>query len=587
MNNGNNPFAYEGANKLSPEQLLQYYIEDFNYSRFIHSKRNIFLVGERGTGKTMALLYNSLPVQIIKAKECSEKLDLSIVSVYVPCNTPLFHRKEHELLDPLHASLSSEHFLVVSIMDKVVEAISEVENVVPTEDEEDVRNELIYVLSLDIPDGMPLFKALRLALNRRNTTVQEALNSKGDNETLLSGLFSFGSGLRPLLNCFSNFPMLKESHFSLMIDDSQIFNEHQKLILNSWISFRDNTLFSFKVATTRADSPTYKTSSGGAILESHDFTKIDMEQPYQNKMSKFAKLAHDIIVKRLEAVGVNQTPENFFPIHKDFNEGLNKAKGEAQKAAEEKYPEGTAKQKNDYVYKYERAIYFRSRASKANLPYYSGFELLVHLSTGVIRNLLDPCYHMYDLMYSEWHTKGAKGSFELNQIPPKIQADVIKERSNKRWEWARDDLDKTIDTCSRDDAKHVYQLLDNLALLFRERLLSDISEPRAIVFTISDYKDDDLREKLNRVLTVARKAQLLYMFTSASKDDGKREPYYMPNRILWPVRGLDPVGQNARVSIKATHLWEAANKNIKIPFEKGEKLNEQTDANQGELPLTK
>jgi len=586
MNNSNNPFAYEGANKLSPKQLLQYYIEDFNYSRFIHSKRNIFLVGERGTGKTMALLYNTLPVQILKAQKDSKELDLSIVSIYVPCNTPLFHRNEYELLDPLHASLSSEHFLVVSIMDKAVESISKIDNVMTPENEEAVRAELAYVLSLDILDKFPLFKALRLALDKRNTIVQEALNSKGDNETQLNGLFSFGSGLRPLLNCFSNLPLLKNSHFSLMIDDSQMFNEYQKLILNSWISFRDNTLFSFKVTTTRADSPTYKTSSGGTILESHDFTKIDLEQPYQSKMSKFGKLARDIIEKRLKAIDVRIKPDDFFPIHKDFDKGLKEAKKEAQRQAEEKYPDGTAKQKNDYVYKYERAIYFRNRPAKANLPYYSGFELLVHLSTGVIRNLLDPCYHMYDLMYSEWHAKGGKNVFELNCIPPQIQAEVIKERSTKRWEWAKDNLDKTIDTCSREDAKHVYQLLDNLAVLFRERLLCDISEPRAIVFTISDYQDE-LKEKLNRVLTVARKAQLLYMFTSSSKDDGKREPYFMPNRILWPIRGLDPVGQNARVSIKAIHLWNAAGQNKKIPFDKGEKLNDQKDASQRQFDLTK
>ena len=351
MNKDNNPFAYEGANKLSPKQLLQYYIEDFNYSRFIYSRRNIFLVGERGTGKTMALLYNSLPVQIIKARENSKELDLSIVSIYVPCNTPLFHRKEHELLDPLHASLISEHFLVVSIMDKAVESISKIDNVMTPEDEETVRNELAYVLSMDIPDKIPLFKALRLALNKRNTTVQEALNSKGDNETLLNGLFSFGSGLRPLLNCFSDLPLLKNSHFSLMIDDSQMLNEYQKRILNSWISFRDNTLFSFKVTTTRADSPTYKTSSGGAILESHDFTKIDLEQPYQNKMSKFGNLARDIIAKRLKAIDVNSTPDDFFPIHKDFDKGLKEAKEEAKRRAKEKYPDGTAKQKIDYVYK--------------------------------------------------------------------------------------------------------------------------------------------------------------------------------------------------------------------------------------------
>jgi hypothetical protein len=42
--------------------------------------------------------------------------------------------------------------------------------------------------------------------------------------------------------------------------------------------------------------------------------------------------------------------------------------------------------------------------------------------------------------------------------------------------------------------------------------------------------------------------------------------YYVPNRMLWPERGLDPHGQHARVSMPAADLWAAADKNRPIPF---------------------
>ncbi len=42
-----NPFIFAGATELTSDMILDYYIEDFNYSRFIQTKRNIFLVGER------------------------------------------------------------------------------------------------------------------------------------------------------------------------------------------------------------------------------------------------------------------------------------------------------------------------------------------------------------------------------------------------------------------------------------------------------------------------------------------------------------------------------------------------------------
>jgi hypothetical protein len=570
-----NPFEYEAASKLTPHQLLEYYIEDFNYSRFVRSKRNVFLVGERGTGKTMALRYHSLPVYVLQQKKKDDELDLSIISVYVPCNTPLTHRREYELLDQLNASLSSEHFLVLSIMDRIIESLSEINEFLTSDDEDHLRGELSYLLNLEIPVNVPFFRALRLAFGKSSSDAQRALNTKTDAESSLRNLLSFTSGLLPLLTCLAHLPKLSNSHFSLMLDDVQYFNPYQIKAMNSWISYRDNSLFSFKVATTRVEYPTLETSSGGCILEGHDFTRLDMEQPYQNKTSAFAKMAREIISRRLATIAVGKTPEEYFPLSAEMAQDIENAEAQAREEADEKFPTGTTKQKDDYIYKYARAIYFRNRASKANLPPYSGFEVLVHMSTGVIRNLLDPCYYMYDAMYSQWHAESREGKPIFDSIPSSVQTQVILSRSTKKWELTKGELDKTIDDCSREDARRVYQLLDNLAILFRARLLSEISEPRAVSFTISNFTHD-LQAKLEPVLTVARKAQLIYVYTSSGKDLGRREVYYMPNRMLWPVRGLDPIGQHARVSIRAEHLWNAADKNKKIPFNEKEEIDEPT-----------
>ncbi len=113
-----------------------------------------------------------------------------------------------------------------------------------------------------------------------------------------------------------------------------------------------------------------------------------------------------------------------------------------------------------------------------------------------------------------------------------------------------------------------------MAILFRERLHEHESEPRAIVFTISEG-DFEHRHELEELLRIARKAQILYTRSGSAKDQGRREVYYVPNRILWPVRGLDPHGQHARVSIKARHLWAAAANNVKIPMDKAEETGDR------------
>jgi len=568
----NNPFEYEAAIKLGYDKILDFYIQDFNYSRFIRSRRNIFLVGERGCGKTMALLYNSLPVQMRKAERDNTPLNLDIVCVHIPCNTPLTHKKEYQLLDDFQASVVSEHFLVISIMFAIADTLSKIPNLTTSMNESDIREDLKFLLAIKLPPKKPVLSSLALYFQKEVGEAQRAINAK-KLDAFYENATSFSAGVLPLLTCLKKIPKLANSHFALMLDDAHDLNINQIRALNSWIAYRDNSLFSFKIATAKVDRPPSLTASGGAILEGHDYTLIDMEQPYQNRLSDFGKLARDIINRRLEKNAIMKTPEEFFPVNPQFEADVKECEDRIRKEAAQKLGKPTQKQITDYVYKYARAEYFRSRSKKANWPPYSGFETLVHLSTGVIRNLLEPCYWMYDKIVSEKYSKGEK-DFIVNEIPYSVQTDIILERSKKKWDFIRNGLDNTITGCSREQALQLYNLFENLAILFKDRLLKHKSEPRAITFTISD-KEFEHYNKLEGLLGIARKAQLLYTYISSGKESGKRELYYVPNRILWPDRGLDPVGQYSHVSIKARHLWAAANNNKKIPFS-------QTGAEEGQ-----
>ena len=94
-----NPFEYEQAHLIPEEMVARYYIDDHRHSRLLRSPRNIFLIGERGSGKTMALMYNTLRIQGLVASQRNRSRDLRFVGALVPANTPLTHRREHDLLD--------------------------------------------------------------------------------------------------------------------------------------------------------------------------------------------------------------------------------------------------------------------------------------------------------------------------------------------------------------------------------------------------------------------------------------------------------------------------------------------------------
>jgi hypothetical protein len=556
MSTYENPFEYEQATTLKPDFVREVFIEDHNFTRFIQSNRNVFVVGERGSGKTMTLLYNSASVQRLKADACGEPLDTGVIGVYIPCNTTLTHKKEYELLkDPLLAAVISEHFMVLGIAYAIASALRALPEPCNVSNSNELREELTYVIGADLIADRPVLEAFMMYLQRESRKSQVALNALRLDEFRTTA-FTFSSLVLPFLQVARHCAEIEHSHFLMLIDDAHDLNSYQRATLNSWLAYRDRSLFSFKIAVADALGYDYRTSSGGVILEGHDFLTIDLQKPFQSAGSDFGKLAREVLEKRLRNVGVILTADEFFPISGDFERDLEYCRAEVEAEADELFP-GTnnKKRRRDYVYKYSRVKYFRERAARANLPPYSGFDTIAHVSTGVIRNLLMPCYWMYDRVYSELPETSRNAPAAV--VPADVQSRVLRDLSDRLWRWIDTSLSSSIDNCTMEDARRIYNLLDNLGDLFRRRLLKAKSEPRALAFSIS-MMTKDFEDGVMRILNISRRAQLIYFRSGPAKDEGRRETYYVPNRMLWPIRGLDVVGQHARVSLKARDVWAAA-----------------------------
>ena len=561
MNNSNkNPFEYEGANNLPEDEIIDYYIEDFNYSRFIESTKNIFLIGERGSGKTMTLLYNSFKIKYKKSLRDGTKLSYDKIGIHIPCNTPLFHKKEYLLLnDEVKRIIMCEHILVLSILFAFIDTFVEVKEIEKSIDKDivdEIYDDLEMIWNTSFTQKKSgLFKTIHKHIERELITTQKIINTL-NLDGFYENALSFSSSIIPFINILKLIPKFKNSHFLIMIDDAHDMNEYQIKSLNSWIAYRDHSNFSFKVATAKVNRPIQITSTGGTILEGHDFITVDMEKPFQNEETDFYKLAKMVIERRLQNIGLADiSAEGFFPINKAFAIELNKCKDKARIAAEAKYPEGPSSRISEYIYKYHRAIFFRDRSPKANNPVYSGFQSLVDISTGVIRNLLDPCYWMYDKVLNSRKEN-------INIIDSKIQ-----NRSERLWDNLKSGLDGVIQGCTQEQSAQIQNLLQNLMQLFSKRLSLDISEPRAIVFSISKterYKDE--HKEIIELINIARKAQYIYTRMGSSKQKSKQEIYYVPNRLLFPAIGLDPHGQYSRVSIPVIDLWNAAKFNKSLPL---------------------
>lgn len=554
-----NPFEYEEAKKLKDEEIVSLFIEDHNYTRMLLSSKNLFLRGERGSGKTMALLYSSFKIQYLKHKKLGNKISLDKIGIYIPCNTPIEHKEEHLLLNEFKSALFLEHLLVLNIAYELCNTLEFViENVIENNIENNsIASDIEYILGIELPKENNVFCALKKFLNRELIATQKNIINSSDNDVFYNNSFSFSSLVIPIINIATSIPELNDSHFVFMIDDAQLLKEKVVKNLNSWIAFRDHSKFSFKVATTKVDQPTLFTSFGGSILGGHDFIELDMEFYYDDNKT-YDKISKEIVKNRLSLIGINKECEEFFPINPSFEKELLHAKERTKADYIKNNPIPDPKKMSVHVSRYYRVEYFRNRSVRANTPSYSGFDTIVHLATGVIRNLLEPIYWMYDDMISQ--SQGQPIEF----ITPQVQTKIIERRSSLLWESLHDGLEKTIEKCSSEDSKRVSNLFEKLGKLFKYRLLNAKSEPRALMFTITGY--DEYKDRLDHVFNIARQARLLYVRMGNAKLDSKRELYYVPNKMLWPVKGLDPIGQHARVSLKAFDIWNAAFNDVDFPI---------------------
>lgn len=579
-----NPFEFEAANNLSEEDIINFYIEDYNYTRFIRSTKNIFLVGERGSGKTMTLLFNSFKIQYKITKDNSELPNFEKIGIHIPCNTPLFHKKEYLLLEEEYKKdIICEHYLVLSVLFNIAKTLSGISEI--EDDLKKVNSISFYNLkniwgsSVDF-NSESFFEDIKVFVNKEIRATQIKINSY-DQDGFYENSYSFSSLLLPFFDFLRGIECLAKSHFLIMIDDAHDMNEYQIRTLNSWVAYRDHSIFSFKIAVAKMTELDKKTSSGGSILEGHDYLSIELGKSLYNKNSDFYRFAKKIIETRLDKVGIkNVSAEDFFPVNRDFEKDIIQAKEEAKEEAKGKGIEGNTKI-TEYVKKYHRAIYFRNRDPKANTPPYSGFDMLVDISTGIIRNLLDPCYWMFDKIANDDYFDITK----LKNIDTATQNEIIMHRSQALWLILRNGLDKIVPNCTSEEGEHIHRMFDRVMILFKKRLISNISEPRAVVFSLTGEKGYTAEyEYICKLINISCKAQMLYTRISSGKRLGSKILYYVPNRMLLPDRGLDVKGQYSQVAIRVVDLYESIIKDNDLPFFL-EKEKSKIDNNQYKLDL--
>lgn len=336
-----------------------------------------------------------------------------------------------------------------------------------------------------------------------------------------------------------------------MITDAQCLSYTQTHILNSWVSTRTSRRVSLKIST-QYNYKTFYTVQGSTIDSPHDFSLIDMASIYTGtNKSKYRNRIEEIVNKRLKLYGIDTTATDFF--EPDFAQE-EKIKEYAEKYRKE-FDAGNGKgyNRSDDAIRYARPDFIKSLAgtSKNSSTYsYSGFEQLVHLSSGVVRYFLEPAH----LMYAKELTNG---NSNILKISSSIQNEIVREEANKFLfnELDRIKIGKHENAIPSSDIDMLTNLIKGLGGLFREILLSDRSERRVFSIAISDEPS----EKVSNVLALGIRLGYFQQSTIGKKNAifGGRTKLYIMNRRLAPIWTLDPNGFAGYLFVKNELLEEA------------------------------
>lgn len=540
--NPSNPFIYSTPDQIKdPNHALNLFVDVLRDFYLIESPGNTIVNGPRGSGKSM--MFRIMKPDCQKISLGKPLHEISYFSVYVPIKNTSLNIEELKYLKGKHGeNILNEHVLTTyfsialmerlneedySLYDKALEEVNSFYNNLFLKCLSNAGYDVKAIQNEEFTSVNSIFEKMVFLLediqNVFSTYVQRV--TLGDENLTYQGtLCLYRNFLLPLIKGIVNFSFLpKEKPIYLLIDDADLLSDSQTRILNSWVSFRSTSFVCFKISTQMNYKTYYTSNSSNKIDSPHDYHEINLSDIYTSNPSEgYKDSLKSIIEKRLNFnSGIKVTAEEFFPVYDKQEVAI--------KVIEDKLKE---KSGYDYAYRNARVNYMLDLPNEYSYNY-GGFNQLVHLSSGIIRNFIDMSFKMYDKTVR----MNRSSENQIVSIPSSIQNDEIKEYAN----WILQQLDKSIDDdhlnpIQSNRYKQLKTLISSMGKAFRLFLESDASERRKFSF----YYDGDVSKEVKDVLKLGVSEGLFHHSTHGSKTGLGRSHKYVMNRMLSPIYKLDP-----------------------------------------------
>jgi len=562
-----NPFVVETPEKLTAQQIVDLFIEKFTPIETIKQRKHTFIWGSRGSGKSMMCRYLEPRCQQVKVGELKDFLatDNAFVAIYCPCKEGQVNKSELQLIESSSAAILSEHTLNLIITERLVACLESqfpqdffdlesliefAKRVVKLFDRASVATSLEIADQTHDVTNSPL-RWLRTIIDAETVKVARFLQRtaiRPDSATYEGATSGYNDFLLPLMRYAKLLPGLANCTIFIILDDADRLTKQQQSIINEWIANRDHSTLCFKVSARQDHYKTMMTRSGSSLEQPHDYSQVNVDDFYTSSKTDYWEKVRLIADRRLELANLLTTSvEAFLPA----DEAESRLYSAIRRKTEEQWEQLATKPglKSDYVLRMSIPRLFQHLAKVKKRKSYAGFDTLVDLSSGIVRDFLEPCYLMFDVLLGK-----GQSAENITSIPSRVQDEVI-------YQYSEEFLLEKFESLRQEVPPEEWGLLDklrclieSLGRLFYTRLHDpSAAESRVFSITVNGAVSSDVRE----VFRLGEKHRYLQHRTYSSKQGGGREDWYILNRRLCPIYKLDPSGFEGRIQIAAELLTVA------------------------------
>lgn len=548
----NNPFAVFTPEGLTAERVVAIFSTEMPGLGNIENAGHAFVIGTRGSGKSILFRYLEPDCQrLVTEKALNE---LPFVSLYVSFRETQAQISELARFENHHGEVFfNEHLLVLAIGAQVVLRLLR---------NNDISTDELSPVARELHDE--LCKLLGGEVACQSTNVGEVLNSIASrlqaayrsaiqyvrkhgfmSETLAYNgeLYGFDDLLLPLIDFLRAALRIQDaSPILLLLDDADSLTETQTRIINSWVARRLSSRCSLKIAAQITAYKTMVTVYNTRIEAPHDYQEINLSDATTRASEKaYRSRIAGIVQRRLSTVGIIKSVDKYFP--EDNRQRIAIEREERRLVSEWEAGRGRGHRARDDAYRYARPNYIAGlggdRKSRSTYSY-SGFDQLVHISSGVTRFFLEAAADMY----SKSVALAPRGNKDVEEIEPRIQNEVVREHASRQMIVDLKDLERDVERLKGDpqQAVQLSNLIKGLGSLFESALIDEAAAERKLFsFALSEEPTREIYD----VLRLGVRYGYLFQGVIGRKEGTGRAPLFILSRRLAPLYNLDPMGFSA------------------------------------------